>query len=161
MRIFLSHACSNQIHPRRPLASPLTFFLKNVSSNDYFLGNSCLAISQTNITRASKLFLFSSIYLTFLPPAAREFSNSSRSLPQKLTQVRISYLLNFLSQLQLIANCKKHFNIPPSVSGNLRFQTCIKELQGMYKQKITIVRHPYIKQLIFQLPFNHLHPPNK
>ena len=53
VRIFLSHACSNQIHPRRPLASPLTFF-KNVSSNDYFLENSCLAISQTNITRASK-----------------------------------------------------------------------------------------------------------
>ena len=26
VRIFLSHACSKQIHPRRPLASPLTFF---------------------------------------------------------------------------------------------------------------------------------------
>ena len=35
----------------------------------------------------------------------------------------------------------------PSVSGNLWFQTCLKEFQGMYK-KIKIVRHPYIKHYI-------------
>ena len=118
VRIFLSHACSNQIHPRRPLASPLTF-KKNVSRNDYF-ENSCSAISQTNITRASKLFLFSSIYLTFPPAATREFSNSSRLYLKSLHRLEnilpfpiFIYLISSPSSNYVIVNCRKNiFNTP-------------------------------------------------